>query len=46
MFGELDAEAFPGRAVHAGHEAVDDPAGDEFQVAKGRQNGGVELIGT
>jgi hypothetical protein len=31
--------------VHARHEAVDDPTGDELQVAEGRQNGGVELIG-
>jgi hypothetical protein len=45
MFGELDAEAFAGRAVHARHEAVDDPAGDEFQVAEGREDGGVDLIG-
>jgi hypothetical protein len=45
MLGELDAEAFAGRAVHPRHEAFDDPAGDELQVAEGRQNGGVELIG-
>ncbi len=45
MLGELDTEAFLGRAVHARHEAVDDPVGDELEVAEGRQNGGVELIG-
>jgi hypothetical protein len=31
--------------VHARHEAVDDPAGDEFEVAEGREDGGIELIG-
>ncbi|WP_373067836.1 hypothetical protein [Gemmatimonas sp.] len=45
MLGELDAEAFSWRAVHTRREAVDDPAGDELEVAEGRQHGGVKLIG-
>jgi hypothetical protein len=45
VLGELDTEALPRRPMHTGHEAVDHPAGDELQVAKGCQDGGVELIG-
>ncbi len=45
VLGELDAEAFSWRAVHTRREAVDDPAGDELEVAEGRQHGGVKLIG-
>ena len=45
VVGELDGESLSGRAMEPGHEAVDDPPGNNLNAPQGREARWVEEIG-
>src|SRR4029077_4471293 len=44
VVGELDRKAFARRSVQAGHEAVDDPPGDNLNAPQSSEAGWVEEV--
>ena len=45
ILGELDRESLAGGSVETGHEAIDDPASDDFDATESGEARGVEQIG-